>query len=343
MNTISAAAIRQIAFIIIVILIGGLIFWQLKNFIPAFLGAYTLYILLRKWMFALTKKLRGWVSSAALLLMLASFLLFLVPVYGLIAILVARILPALQNASKLRASAESLVRDLEIRCGFAISTPQNLSNLSDWSVGEAQQITGATVSGFITVIVMYFILYFMLINAKTLEKNLYKWLPLKNQSASHLKKKLNDLVISNAIGIPLSSLIQGLFGLVGYWIAGVEEPYLWFVVTCVVAVIPILGSGLVYIPLSLLLMTQGMVKQGIFLMLYGMAIIGTVDNVFRFWFQKRIGNTHPLVTIFGVIIGLKLFGFIGLIFGPILIAIFLLLLNIYVKEFREEKAVVAVG
>jgi predicted PurR-regulated permease PerM len=58
-----------------------------------------------------------------------------------------------------------------------------------------------------------------------------------------------------------------------------------------------------------------------------------VDNLFRFWLQKRMGDTHPLITIFGVILGINLFGFIGLIFGPILISLFLLMIQIYHREF----------
>ena len=69
------------------------------------------------------------------------------------------------------------------------------------------------------------------------------------------------------------------------------------------------------------------------MLIYGFGIIGTVDNIFRFVLQKRIGNIHPLVTVFGVFIGLKLFGFIGLIFGPLLISLFMLLLKIYSSEF----------
>ena len=80
-----------------------------------------------------------------------------------------------------------------------------------------------------------------------------------------------------------------------------------------------------------------MMTQGIILFIYGFLIVGTVDNLFRFWLQKKIGDTHPLITIFGVIIGLNLFGFIGLIFGPILLSMFLLLIQIYRHEFVNHQ------
>ncbi len=335
-SKITNVSLRQWAFLLMIVLLGSLIFWQLKNFIPAFLGAYTLYILIRKWMFIVTKKLKGRAALSASLLMIASFIIILLPINGFVRILTSRIFPAIKHSDKLWASGESVIHKIEERYGIIILTEQNLRNLGDWGMIEMQKIVGATFDGVITVIVMYFILYFMLVEAKTLEKQLYSWLPLKEQSAIHLKKQLNNLVVSNAIGIPLVAILQSLVALIGYWIAGVDEPLIWFMATCIAAMIPILGSALIYVPLGIMLLAQGMTTQGIFLLLFGFIVVGSVDNIFRFWLQERIGNIHPLITIFGVIIGLNLFGFIGLIFGPILISLFLLLLEIYRKEFNEK-------
>jgi hypothetical protein len=67
--------------------------------------------------------------------------------------------------------------------------------------------------------------------------------------------------------------------------------------------------------------------------MYGFLVIGSVDNVARMWLLKKIGDTHPLVTLFGVIVGLKLFGFVGFVFGPIMISVLLMLIGLYNKEF----------
>jgi predicted PurR-regulated permease PerM len=329
-------SIRQAAFILLMVLIGSLIFWQLKNFIPAFLGAYTLFILLRQWMTALTKRLKGKAALAAAILMIGSFVIILLPINGFFSILSSRILPAVKHSNELWSSVVFQIHNLEDRFGFIILSEQNIQNLSDWGKYEMQKVVGATFNGLISVIVMYFILFFMLTEAETLEKTFYKWLPLKDKNVSYLKKQLNNLVVSNAIGIPLVALFQSLVALVGFWLAGVQEPFLWFLAMCVAAVVPILGSALVYIPLGFMLIAQGLTTQGVFLLLYGFFVIGSVDNIFRFWLQEKIGHVHPLITVFGVIIGLNLFGFIGLIFGPILISLFLLLVEIYRKEFIEK-------
>jgi predicted PurR-regulated permease PerM len=77
--------------------------------------------------------------------------------------------------------------------------------------------------------------------------------------------------------------------------------------------------------------------KGIIMGLWGFILIGLVDNLFRFMLNKKLGDIHPLITVFGVIVGIKLFGFIGLIFGPLLISLFILLLKIYSNEFLIKK------
>jgi len=148
---------------------------------------------------------------------------------------------------------------------------------------------------------------------------------------------MNKAVLSNAIGIPLIALAQGIVGLIGYLIIGVQEPLFWFVITCLTAMLPVVGAALAYIPLGLLSFANGYPVQGVIVLIFGLAVIGSVDNIFRFWLNKKLGDIHPLVTVFGVILGVNLFGFIGLIFGPILISLFLLMIKVYVNEFSHDQ------
>ncbi|MGZ5133564.1 MAG: AI-2E family transporter, partial [Flavitalea sp.] len=114
------------------------------------------------------------------------------------------------------------------------------------------------------------------------------------------------------------------------------EALFWFVITCITGMLPVVGAALAYVPLSLLLFASNEPAKGAIVLVFGLAIIGSIDNIFRFWLQKKLGDVHPLITVFGVIIGVNLFGFIGLIFGPILISLFLLLLKVYSKEFSRK-------
>ncbi len=337
MNQISNSLTRQIFFILVILSLVILIFWNLKTFIPSFLGAYTLYILLRKPMSYLTITKKWPKGISAIILMIISMILFLFPMNALIQILGKQSLPYLQNSQNIYIYVQKFIHDLEVRYGVEIMTQDNIGSVSDWLVQEGRMILSATLNSLGLVVILYFILYFLLTNGKNMERKLLSFLPLNDTNTKYFRKNLQSLVFSNAVGVPLVSLFQSLVALLGYWIAGVDEPFLWFVVTFLVSFVPFLGAMLVYIPLAFVLIYNGHVPWGVFLLLYGFIIVGSVDNIFRFWLLKKIGDTHPLITIFGVIVGLKLFGFIGLIFGPILISLLVLLIDLYNQEYSRTE------
>lgn len=337
MQQIPNSLTRQILLILVIITLFSLIFWNLKEFVPSFLGAYTLYILLRRPMFYLHNQKKWPKSISAILLMVVSIIIFILPLNSLFQILGSKILPYFQNSEYLYTIVQDFIGDIERKYNIEIMTQENISSIGDWLVKEGGIFINATLKSVGVVALLYFILYFLMTNGSQIEGKFLSMLPLNEHSGRYLKKHLQSLVYSNAIGVPLVSLFQSLVALIGYWVAGVEEPFLWFVVTFIASFIPMLGAMLIYVPLSIILIYNGNLSGGIFLLAFGLLIVGSVDNLFRFWLQRKIGDTHPLITIFGVIIGLKIFGFIGLIFGPILISIVLLLLNLYNQEYSSTQ------
>lgn len=247
----------------------------------------------------------------------------------------SRIVGLFQNSETLVQNIEQVVRKVEAQYKISLLTPENLKGLSDWAVHQMQGILGATVSGVGLFIVMYFILWFMLTEGKKMEQSFFEWMPLRHENVTYVKTHMNDLVWGNALGIPLMGIVQGLAGLLIYWLADVPDPWLWFALTFVSGMMPVVGVSLAYIPLGLVLLSEGAEAKAALVLLYGFIVVGSVDNIARMWFLKTINQTHPLITLFGVIVGLKLFGFIGFVFGPILIALFILLLRIYHKEFHQ--------
>ncbi len=336
-KTIDQNRIRQVFFIVIIFLLGILLFLELYSFLPALLGAITLYMLLHKWMLYLTEKKKWRKGWTAVLLMLLSFIVILLPVAMLVNMLSSKISYAIQHSAELTAALKKLVADLELRFDITIASEENINKLGNTITSSIPMVLGATFNTLSTIFFMYFILYFMLVNGRKMETNLYEYIPLRDENVAKLGKEVNLMVISNAIGIPLIAFAQGLIGLIGYLIIGVKEPFFWFGVTCIAGMIPVIGAALAYIPLAIIFFANGQMGQGIAMLIFGFGVIGTVDNVLRFTLLKKLGNVHPLTTVFGVIIGLSLFGFIGLIFGPLLISLFMLLLKIYSNEFIHKQ------
>lgn len=328
-------SIRQILFLLLILLVGVILFVELKGFIPALLGSYTLYVLLRNWNFRLVHRHNWKPGLSAALLMLMSFIVILLPVFLLINMMSSKISFAVQHSTEVMTKIEGFIQKYEEAYGIEIMNAATVSKVSSAAANSLPTILGATINTITTIIVMYFLLFFMLTQGRKMEAGFYTMVPLKNDNIHLIRTELNTLVYSNAVGIPLIAIMQGVVGLIGYFIIGVHQPMFWFVITCIAAMIPMVGAALAYVPLALLFFAEGDTTRGVMMLAFGFGVIGTVDNIFRFWLQKKIGDVHPIITVFGVIIGVKLFGFIGLIFGPILISLFLLLVRVYSNEFHN--------
>ncbi|MCY7311288.1 MAG: AI-2E family transporter [Chitinophagaceae bacterium] len=336
-NVLDQNRVRQVFFIILILLLGILLFFELSSFLPALLAAITLYILLHKWMFYLTEKKKWRKGWTALLLMLFSFVVILLPVGLLVNMLSSKVSYAVQHSDELVAALKKVVGNLETRFDVTIASDENINKLGNTITKSLPGILGATFNTLTTIFFMYFILYFMLVNGRYMENALYEHVPLTDYNVNRLGKEIHIMVMSNAIGIPLIAFAQGVVALAGYLIIGVKEPFFWFGVTCITAMLPVVGAAIAYVPLAIILFANDEPNKGIVMLIFGFGFIGTVDNVLRFTLLKKLGNVHPLTTVFGVIIGLSVFGFIGLIFGPLLISLFMLLLKIYSSEFITKQ------
>jgi predicted PurR-regulated permease PerM len=334
---ISQNRVRQVFFILIILLLFILLFLELANFLPALLGAITLYILLHKWMFLLTEKKKWKKGWTAMLLMIGSFVVIMLPIALLVNMLSSKVTYAIEHSAQLTDALKKVVADIETQFDIQVASEANINKLGTTIANSIPQILGATFNTLTNIVFMYFILYFMLVNGRKMEISLYEHIPLKDENVNILTKEVHTMVISNAIGIPLVALAQGLIALPFYLIIGVNEPFFWFAVTCITAMLPVVGAALAYLPLAIIFFANGDTVKGVLMLIYGFGVIGTVDNVLRFTLLRRLGNVHPLTTVFGVIVGLSLFGFIGLIFGPLLLSLFMLLLKIYSSEFITKQ------
>ncbi|HMG67524.1 MAG TPA: AI-2E family transporter [Chitinophagaceae bacterium] len=336
-HTLDQNILRQVFFIIIVLSLGLLLFYELSFFIPAVLGSLTLYILMRPRMHYLTEEKKWSKPKAAWLLIALSFLIILLP-FGILAnLLTSKIIYAVEHSSQILDSLKNLSDEIKERFGFAIADDNTINQIGPFIRKIIPEILSTTVNTISIIGVLYFVLYFMLIYSRTLEDKIYEYIPLKDSNVDLIANDVDTTVRASAIGIPLIALIQGVVGLVGYLLIGVQDPFLWFAITCITAMLPVVGAALAYVPLAIIFFAGGKNWQGLIMLIYGFGIIGLVDNLFRFMLNKKLGNIHPLITVFGVIAGISMFGFIGLIFGPMLLSLFIVLLKVYSNEFLSKK------
>lgn len=301
--------------------------------LTSFLGAVTLYVIMRTWMFKLSTnfKMKKWIC--ALMLILISLVVLILPMVWVGSISYHKIKPFIQNPAILKNSFEQMNVYLQNKLNLDILNKANIDKITDQAIPFAQSTIGDTLNGVLNLIVMYITLFFLFVNNVEVELWVHKHLPLKKFNSNLAITEFKRLVFSNAVGIPLVAIIQGISGLIGYLIFGVESAVLLAIFTAICSVIPMVGPTLVWGPVALFMLSQGQQGQALGVALWGFFLIGSIDNIARFLLQKRIGDIHPLITIFGVIIGINLFGFVGLIFGPLLVSMFILLVKIYTDEF----------
>ncbi|WP_405351420.1 AI-2E family transporter [Nonlabens sp. Asnod3-H03] len=327
--------IRQIFILIVIMYILYLIGKELAPYLGGLLGAITLYVLLepvQKWLEA-----KKWKPSVASSLLIAfSFVIILLPIVGIGLMMSSKVKTAIDNSTQITETIKSKVAETENLIGVNLSENINTEEVSSWVSSNVQNLANSSLTVSISIGIMFFLLYFMLVDRKKWLEAALVYMPLKEKNLKIIGKESIDLVKSNAIGIPLVALLQGIVALIGYFIFGVENPFFWFVITVIGSMIPFVGTALGILPVTILLFSQGETAAAIGILIYGVIVVGSTDNLFRLVVQKRLADVHPLVTLIGVVVGVPLFGFIGLIFGPLLVSLFLLLLKIYKNEYGKE-------
>ncbi len=328
---------RQIILFIVLLALGVLIFFQINFLIPGLLGAVTLYVLNRKFLFHLTYQKKLNIYVATLLLMFFDAVLLSIP-FGLATFFVV---PKLQNftanAQDLFQGVKEIIERISAFTGVELLSKENLGNIPKIVSSYLPDFLSTAANIFINFSTLFFVLFFMLSNANKIESSLLRYIPLKQENKKKVTAETKNIVTSYAIGIPVLALAQGFCAYIGYLIFGIKDPMLWGFITCVCSVIPFVGSGLIWIPLVVYMYSGGNTGGAIGLAIYCAVVVLNVDNVLRLFLLKAFADIHPLVTLFGVITGLKLFGFIGLIFGPLLVSYFLLMLRIYANEFSADQ------
>lgn len=322
--------------IVIILLLGVLIFLKITPFLGGILGALTVYILLRPQMIFLTNRKRMKRSFMAVLLLSETILIFLIPLSFVVWMMIAKLQAINLDPRSLLAGTEYVADLIRQKTGYELLSKGNISTIVATLPRVGQMLMGGITNFAINVLVLLFVLYFMLIGGKKMENYINGILPFNRENKKDILREFHMVVRSNAIGVPLLAVIQGITAFLGYLLFGVPGAFFWGVLSCFATIIPIIGTGLIWIPLILYLGATGHWGNAIGLAVYAVVVIGNVDNLVRGLLQKKMADTHPLITIFGVVIGLSLFGFMGVIFGPLMLALFILCVEIFREDYLEN-------
>ena len=239
------------------------------------------------------------------------------------------------DPQSLISSIRHVSEQIRLRIGYDLLQDSNISSMVAVITRFGQAFLQGIFSFGVNIVMLLFVLYFMLIGGTRMENYCRAMLPFNATVARNVTNEIYMIVRSNAIGIPLIAVVQGSIAYAGYLVCGVPSALFWGVVTCFATILPVVGTALVWVPLAAYLAVAGSGGAAVGLMAYGVLVVTQSDNVIRFILQKRMADTHPLVTILGVLIGLPLFGFMGVIFGPLLLAMFVFFVHIFKRKYLD--------
>lgn len=323
--------------IAIIIGLGIILFRQIAPFMGGLLGALTIYILVRKQMMYLSDKRKMKRSIAATLITAEAILCFLVPLGLVVWLAVVNLQNINLDPQAIIAPFEEAANIIKAKTGYYILGKDTVAYVISILPRIGQAIMGGISSFAVNIFVLVFVLYFMLIGGKKMEQYVNDLLPFNDDNTQNVIHKINMIVRSNAIGIPLLAVIQGGVAMIGYWIFGAPNILFTGFLTCFASIIPMVGTALVWFPIAVYMALIGNWVQAIGLAIYGGAVISQLDNLIRFIIQKKMADIHPLITVFGVVIGLSLFGFMGVIFGPLLLSLFFLFVDMFKRGYLDAR------
>jgi predicted PurR-regulated permease PerM len=330
---ISHTALRQSFLIGLIVGLSLLLFTNLYFIIDALLGSVILAILsVKPILFMVKRRIKR--EHAELIYFTCALLGVVVPLTILFFVLKGQWASMFHFLQGYGQSIEIIGQKVNEKFGINLVNEEVLKTVALKISSFAPKVLNSTLNLLTTIGIMYFLLYFFIREGTAIRSGLLSILPLKDSNRESIYSLTYQSVLSNSLMMPLVALFQGLIAWVGYGLAGASHSFIWFLATFLASMIPFFGAALIYIPLGILLFFKGQQSAGIFVIVWGFAAVSSADNFLRIFFMKKFDNTHPLITFLGVMAGLNIFGFLGIIFGPLLISLLLILIRIYREEYN---------
>lgn len=225
--------------------------------------------------------------------------------------------------------AQPRLAPLADRIEHQLDLPETVRSVTSWLSNAAATVVKGSVLQVIGVFLTFYLLFFFLRDRDSVLRSLRTLSPLSDAQTDRLYDRIGDTIYATVYGTLVVASVQGLLGGLMFWWLGLPAPWLWGLVMALLAVVPVLGAFVVWIPAALFLALEGRWISALILALWGMLVVGTIDNLLR---PILVGNRlklHTLLAFMSVVGGLILFGTAGLILGPVVLTVTMALLEIW--------------
>jgi predicted PurR-regulated permease PerM len=315
---------------LLIAVLGVAIIIALSPFAVGLLGAAVLYVLCEPIFQRLLRRMSP--GLAAALTLMFAILVIALPVMWIV-VLVADQAPDMIRGVQ---SSDIFSRLGTLRIG-RIDIGAELARASgtffQWLSQQAFDFVGGAARATLNLVISFFALYYMLVSAEHSWSAFRDFLPFSEESAEELKTRFYSLTHATVLGTGLTALAQGTVIALAFKLVGVPNAMFWGVVTGFTSILPVLGSAIVWLPAAVVLLLQQRYGAGIVLLVIGGGITSNIDNVIRPLVYRRVSNIHPMVTLIGAFAGVKYFGLLGVLLGPLAIQYFFEFVRLYRREY----------
>ncbi len=320
---------RNNVVLLILVVLGASILYSLRTIAGALLSTVIMYTIFRPVYLYFVQQLRWKRMLSAGTIILGSFIIIVLPFLTLTLMVVNKIADFKKDAIRIIVLG-SRIDDFLSKTFNQPDLYEHILEKANTFAGELfPTILGGVAEIALGVVIMYFLLFFMFTQHEEFEAGLLKYAPFREQNALKFATELKNITYSNVLGQGFIAFVQGALVSIGFFMFGLSDAIFWGVISVFVSFLPVIGAPVVFVPAALLQLFNGNTFAGTGLLLWGLILIINIDNVIRFIIAKRVADTHPIITVIGVVIGIPVFGIMGLVFGPLLLSYFFLTVKIY--------------
>jgi len=305
-------------------------------FVPAMAGALALAVLFAPLHRRLERRL-GSGNLAAGACVLVAALLVVVPV----ALIAGRLIEEIGRGAR---ATQALIESGSWRVAFdrhallapvgqwldkQIDLPAVVAPAASWLTSAGASLLQDSVLQVIGAVLVFYMLFYMLRDRAAAMQSLRSLSPLSDGDMSRLFSEVADTVHATVYGTLIVALIQGALGGLMFWWLGLPEPLLWGVVMGLLAVVPVLGAFVIWVPVAIFLALEGKVGDALLLAAWGAVVVGGIDNLLYPMLVGTRLKMHTLVAFVAIVGGLIVFGPSGFVLGPVVFTVTRLLLEIW--------------
>lgn len=327
-------SVKRAMALCLVILITGIIFYALRKYLNAFLGAFILFVIFRPMHDWLVNKIKFNRSLSAILVIFVSVVVFLIPLSLLISVIyqeLENILPQIIYWAEHNIWLNQLWQTVGQTDAITAQLTKAGPAAKNFFFGTLSMVSVQV----ITAVIMYFLFYFLLVTEdKKLKKFIYSIVPFSDSNTIRLAHEFRKITYATLLTSGLIALIQGSLVTIGFLIFKIPGAFFWGFAATLLAFVPFLGTPSVWVPAVIYLLVNDRLLAGSIFFVWGL-FISTIDNFLRPVIQKRVGQIHPLQSLIGIFVGFSLFGLIGIVLGPLLISYFILTVQMFKEEYIQ--------